>query len=104
MPALVALVERAALQARLARTPQPCSAVLAGLAVTPGSLVVARRAPAVQMEHCSRAPAAWVAWAEPAARAAMLELAALVAKAQAAVDVALAKRRDIDLRGSAKQR
>ena len=41
---------------------------------------------------------------EAAAHARRRDVPKLVAKAQAAVDVALAKRRDIDLRGSAKQR
>jgi hypothetical protein len=42
MPALVELVERVVQLACLARTPRRCSAVMAGLAVTLGSLVVAR--------------------------------------------------------------
>jgi hypothetical protein len=79
MPGRAALVERAALLARLARTPRPCSAVLAGLAVTLVSLVVARRVSVVPVEQSPRVTALPAALAEPAARVAMLEPAALAA-------------------------
>jgi hypothetical protein len=79
MPALVALVDRVALLARLARTPRPCSAVLAGPAVMPVSLVVARRVSVVPVEQSPRATALPAAWADWAALAAMLVPAALAA-------------------------
>jgi hypothetical protein len=81
MPGRVALVERVVQLARLARTLRRCSAVMAGLAVTLGSLVVARRVRAAWMEHRCRVTADLAALAEPAARAAMLVLAAVGAAA-----------------------
>jgi hypothetical protein len=80
MPALVALVERAALLAQWAPTPRRCLAVPAGPAVTLARLVRARWVLAALMEHRPRGAAALVALVEPvarAARAAMLVLAAL---------------------------
>ncbi len=78
-PALVALVERVVQRARLAQTLRRCSAGLAGLAVMPALLVVARRARAAWMEHRRRVTVDQAAWAELAVRAAMLVLAALEA-------------------------
>ena len=74
---LVALVERAVLLARLARTRRCCLAVLAGPAVMPVRLVRARWVLAARMEHSPRAMAERAALVAPAAWAAMLELAAL---------------------------
>jgi hypothetical protein len=79
MPALVVLVERVALLARLARTLQRWLAVLAGPAVTPARRVKARRVWAAWMEHRRRVTAVPAALAARAARAAMLVLAALAA-------------------------
>jgi hypothetical protein len=77
MLGLAALVAAAALLAQLARTLRRCLVVMAEPAVTLGSLVVARWVWAAWMEHRRRVTAALAAWAEPAARAAMLVLAAL---------------------------
>jgi hypothetical protein len=57
----------------LARTLRRCSAVLAGLAVTLGSLVMARWVLPVPKEHRSRVTALPAAMAEPAATAATEE-------------------------------
>jgi hypothetical protein len=72
-PGRAAVVERAVPLARLARTLRRCSAVMAGLAVTLGSLVMARWVLPVPMEHRSRVTALPAAMAEPAATAATEE-------------------------------
>jgi hypothetical protein len=79
MPARAALVERAAQQARLARTPRRCLAVLAGLAVTPAWRARERRVRSARLEHRLRAAALRAVLAALVARAVMQELAALVA-------------------------
>jgi hypothetical protein len=79
MPALVALVERAAQLARLARTRRRCLAVLAEPAVTLARRARARLVWAAWMEHRRRVTAVLAALAEPVARAAMLVPAALAA-------------------------
>ncbi len=81
MPALVVLVERAALLALLARTLRRCLAVLAGPAVTPGPLAVALRVRQARLALKAAAVAAWVALAVLAERAAIVALAALAAVA-----------------------
>ena len=79
MPALVALVERAAQLARLARTRRPWLAVLVGLAVTLARRVRVRLVRSARLEHRLRAAALRAALAALVARAAMQELAALAA-------------------------
>ena len=64
--------------------------MLAGPAVTPGSLVVARRVSVARVEHCFHVMADPAAWAELAATAAMLELAELAAVATLGRAVAVA--------------
>jgi hypothetical protein len=79
MPDRAALVEQVALLAQLARTLRRCLVVLAGPAVTPAWRVRVRLVLAAWMEHRRRATALLAALAEPAARVAMLVLAALAA-------------------------
>ena len=75
----VVLVERAALLARLARTPRRYLAVPAGPAVTLARRAKAQRVLTVRMEHPHCVTAVPAALAEPAARVAMQVLAALAA-------------------------
>jgi hypothetical protein len=75
----VALVERVALRARWARTLRRWSAGPAGLAATPGSLVVALPVSVALMEHPRRGTLRLVAAADPAERAVIAALAASAA-------------------------
>jgi hypothetical protein len=84
MPALVALVDRAALPARLVRTLRRCLAVPAGPAVTPGLRAQVRPVQLVLMALLVRAMVALAAWAAPVALA---QTAVLVEQAELAVVV-----------------
>jgi hypothetical protein len=84
MPGRVALVERAVLLARSARTPRRCLAVPAGPAVMLGLRALVRPVQLVLMALLVRATVAWVA---PAALVALAQTAALVEQAELAVVV-----------------
>jgi hypothetical protein len=84
MPALVALVERVVLLARLVRTLRRCLAVQAGPAVMPALPVLVRPVQLVLMALLVRATVAWVA---PAVLVALAQTAVLVEQAELAVVV-----------------
>ena len=94
MPALVALVEWAALRAPLDQMPRPSSAALVGLAAMPGLPVLVRREPVALAEHLRRGTPWLAAQVVPVALAPMAALAApaAVALAGRAAAVVLVRR------------